>query len=170
MSSPPRYKKLKPKQKQFLRLGCAALALTLTVGTIPFLMSHAADGDNVSTSDVAGAVIDDIEGAGVEKNSTPNVSHSDATAQNEETPIKTSAFSETKTVNGVRISVTAPEGVFPEGAVLSVTKVGGAVRQNVEDAVDAVRDDSVNVAKAYTFDIKVLDQNGNEIQPKGACK
>lgn len=50
-----RYNALKPKQKQLLRLGCAAVALTLTVGAIPFLMSRAAEGDDVSKSDVTGA-------------------------------------------------------------------------------------------------------------------
>ena len=52
-SVPPCYKKRKPKHKQLLRLGCAALALTLTVGTVPFLLSHAAEGDAVTPSDIA---------------------------------------------------------------------------------------------------------------------
>ena len=33
----------KPKQKQLFRLGCAALALALAVGTVPFLRGWAAN-------------------------------------------------------------------------------------------------------------------------------
>ena len=40
-------RKLKPKQKQFLKLCCVAAAMTLTLGAVPFLKSHAAEGDNV---------------------------------------------------------------------------------------------------------------------------
>ena len=46
-------KKIKPGQKRLFRLGCAALALTLTVGTVPFLLSHAAEGETVTPSDIA---------------------------------------------------------------------------------------------------------------------
>ena len=48
----------KPKQKQLFRLGCAALALALAVGTVPFLRGWAAneqavvsDSDSVSGTD-----------------------------------------------------------------------------------------------------------------------
>ena len=67
------------------------------------------------------------------------------------------AFSQSRTVSGVTVSVSAPEGVFPEGAKLSVTAVPAAT---------AERDDNVNVALSFTFDIKVLDKDGEEVQPK----
>ena len=76
------------------------------------------------------------------------------------------AFSESKTIDDVKIMVEAPEGVFPEGAVLDVQKVSSADQYNVDKAVDETRDENVNVAKSYTYDIKVLDQIGNEIQPQ----
>ena len=44
--------KVNPRQKGLIKIGCAALALTLTVGTVPFLMSHAAEGAEVSGSDI----------------------------------------------------------------------------------------------------------------------
>ena len=53
--------RLKPKQKRLVRLGCAALALTLAVGAVPFIRSLAAgktavsDTDFVSGSDAATA-------------------------------------------------------------------------------------------------------------------
>ena len=49
----PRYKKRKPEHKQFIRIGCAALALTLAIGTVPFMRSFAAEEEAaVSGSDM----------------------------------------------------------------------------------------------------------------------
>lgn len=75
------------------------------------------------------------------------------------------AFSQSQSVDGVRVTVTASEGAFPEGATLSVNKVTDSEKEQINQAVEAVRDDSVSVAEAYTFDIKVLDENGTELQP-----
>ena len=79
-------------------------------------------------------------------------------------------FSDMRTVDGVVITVTAPEGVFPEGATLSVSKVKKEEQQDVDRAVDKARDENVNVAASYTYDIKVLDKDGNEIQPADGQK
>ena len=59
------------------------------------------------------------------------------------------------------VHVSASEGVFPEGAELTVDAVPNT---QVETAVAAQRDDSVNVAVSYTFDIKVM-KDGQECQP-----
>ena len=49
----PRRSKLKPKQKRLVRLGCAALAVMLTVGSVPFLRGFAAEEEaSVSGSDI----------------------------------------------------------------------------------------------------------------------
>ncbi|MBR1816254.1 MAG: InlB B-repeat-containing protein [Lachnospiraceae bacterium] len=75
------------------------------------------------------------------------------------------AFIRSESVDGIRVIVTASEGVFPEGGTLSVNKVADVEEEKINQAVDAVRDDNVMVAQSYTFDIKVLDENGIEIQP-----
>ena len=75
------------------------------------------------------------------------------------------AFIRSESVDDVRVTVTASEGVFPEEATLNVNKVTDVEEENINQAVDAVRDDNVMVAHTYTFDIKVLDENGIEIQP-----
>lgn len=67
-------------------------------------------------------------------------------------------------IDGVIITVSAPEGVFPEGSSLSVTKVSASELRRVDAAVEEQRDENVNVASSYTYDIKVL-YNGEEIQP-----
>ena len=73
-------------------------------------------------------------------------------------------FLQTQTLDGVTVTVTAEPGVFPEGAVLSVTKVPVAAQITVDAAVASQRDGS-NVALSYTFDVSILDAEGNPIQP-----
>ena len=47
------YMECNPKRKRLVRLGCAALALTLAVGSVPFLRCWAAEDDAaVSGSDI----------------------------------------------------------------------------------------------------------------------
>lgn len=76
------------------------------------------------------------------------------------------AFEQSETVDGVTVTVKAEEGVFPERAGLSVSKVSKEDTKEAEEAVLEEREDYANVAAAYTFDIKVLDTDGNELQPE----
>ena len=76
------------------------------------------------------------------------------------------AFEQSETVDGVTVTVTAEEGVFPERAGLSVSKVSKEDTKEAEEAVSEEREDYANVAASYTFDIKVLDTDGNELQPE----
>lgn len=75
------------------------------------------------------------------------------------------AFDQSATVNGVVVTVTASEGVFPSDAQLSVKRVSRSDKEYAEGAVEDVRDEDMVVAVSYTFDIKVLDSEGNELQP-----
>ena len=76
-------------------------------------------------------------------------------------------FEAAKTVDGVKVNVSAPEGTFPEGSYLSVEKVSAQVEKEVSEVIDEVRNNESNVVSSYTFDIKVLDKDGNEVQPQG---
>jgi len=80
------------------------------------------------------------------------------------------AFQQTKRLNGIAITVTAEEGVFPEGAVLSADLVPASQTADVDEAIEKEREDGRNVAVSYTFDIKVLDKDGNELQPEDGNK
>ena len=71
-------------------------------------------------------------------------------------------FSESKMIGDVTITVEAAEGVFPADAKLSVTAVSN---ETTKDAVEEEREVDRKVAASYTFDIKVLDSDGNELQP-----
>lgn len=135
----------------------------------------------------------------------------------EETVIENVSFNESVQIDNVLISVSAGEGVFPEGAILSVVKVelkdeefveeynlvedyipelvetsedelveeqeeitaeeklqevlnreiDNETVQQINDVVSENRAEDKKVAISYTYDIKVFDSEGNEIQPKG---
>ena len=73
------------------------------------------------------------------------------------------AFEQMATLNGVNITVIAAPGVFPEGSTLSVELVPVYAQAEVDEAVERERQEGVNVAVSYTFDIKVLDKDGEEV-------
>ena len=86
----------------------------------------------------------------------------------EEIEAEQPAFKDAKTVNGVTVTVSAPEGVFPKGSYLSVESVPVSAQSMMNEAVENERDANANVAVSYTFDIKVLDAEDNEVQPANA--
>ncbi len=162
MGNRERGSRIKEKRK-YLRSSIAILlSVFLAVGNISFPVFAENDIDISTTTDAEEMeVTEDAEK--VEEAAT-------ATEAVEETEI---AFNESKTVNGVKVTVSADKGVFPKGSSLFVRAVGIAEEASVENAVEEERSDDVKVATSYTFDIKVLDADGNEIQPdtsKGTVK
>ena len=97
-----------------------------------------------------------------EKETEESEKDAEEAEESEEAPV---AFDESKTIDGIKITVKAEEGAFPAGSTLSVRKVTASEEKKAEAAVEAERDENANVATSYTFDIKVLDKDGNEIQP-----
>ena len=82
-------------------------------------------------------------------------------------------FDQTVTVDDVEINVKADAGVFPEGVHLSVRKISKNQEEEVAEAIDEIRDDDKSVMFSYTFDITIIDKDGNEIEPdtqKGLVK
>ena len=97
----------------------------------------------------------------------------EAVEEKAEEPSESQPFESSVSVDGVKITVTADAGVFPEGAKIKALKVTGAKEKEALEAVDEVRDSDKNVAASYTFDITVLDKDDNEIEPdneKGSVK
>ena len=74
------------------------------------------------------------------------------------------AFLQDVVIDGVTIEVSAEAGVFPAGATLSARKVTLQEQAEVDEAINEVKDTS-EVVSQYTFDITILDADGNEIQP-----
>ena len=74
-------------------------------------------------------------------------------------------FEQSQIVDNIEVTVRAEAGVFPADAVLSVEKVSGVLEEKANEAVETMREEETQTAASYTFDIKVLDSLGNEIQP-----
>ena len=72
----------------------------------------------------------------------------------------------TKTVNGVLITVDAPEGAFPEGTEMFASEVATSA---VVDAVDEATDYDVTKSDVKAYDI-TFKKDGKEIQPKTAVE
>ena len=75
------------------------------------------------------------------------------------------SFEMSEKMDDVIVSVRADKGVFPEDAVLSVKKLSKKEQKKVDAAVEDEMSEDKNVALSYTFDIKILDADGREIQP-----
>ena len=65
-----------------------------------------------------------------------------------------------RTAGGIKVSVEAPEGAFPENTRIAVTPVNGnSLKDTVSDAV------SGEVLEVQAVDITFFDSDGNEIEP-----
>ena len=131
----------------------------------------ATDGD--ATQEIQIATLDDAEevvseekvAEVVESVGEESTEIADEAAEETAEELNYPAFEQSVIVDGVNVTVAAAEGIFPENSTLSVTKVSGNNKALADLAVDAVRDENVNVVESYTFDIKVFDAFGEEIQP-----
>ena len=83
----------------------------------------------------------------------------------EEEELSELPFEQSQIVDNIEVTVRAEAGVFPADAVLSVEKVSGALEEKANEAVEMAREEEATAAVSYTFDIKVLDSFGNEVQP-----
>ncbi|MCR5249387.1 MAG: hypothetical protein K6E50_02130, partial [Lachnospiraceae bacterium] len=134
------------------RIAAFGLTAVLLVNTVPlevFAADPAGAGDDVSIEAEA-------TGAGGDVSIEAEASYP--------------AFVQSETVDGVKITIGAEEGVFPEGAVLSAKKVTKTREEETLEAVEEERPGEQNVAASYTYDIKVLDKDGNEVQPADESK
>ena len=67
----------------------------------------------------------------------------------------------------VVVRASAPQGVFPNGSSLYVVLVPVYAQEKAEidAAVDAAREEGATPVVSYTFDVKVLNRSGVEVQP-----
>ena len=79
------------------------------------------------------------------------------------------AFYAEKELSDVLVTVQADSGVFPKDATLRVRKLSKVEEQKVDSTVkEKLEEDKQNLLQSIIFDISVLDQNGEEIQPDTA--
>ncbi|HAE44621.1 MAG TPA: hypothetical protein DCG37_03335, partial [Lachnospiraceae bacterium] len=73
-------------------------------------------------------------------------------------------------VDGVIITVAAPEGAFPEGWTVKAKRISQKKSEGITEAIDEKFNGNVNKAASYTFDITILNAEGDEIQPENGKK
>ncbi|WP_033153616.1 MSCRAMM family protein [Pseudobutyrivibrio ruminis] len=79
---------------------------------------------------------------------------------------KEDAFSQTKEIDGVKISMTAAAGVLPKDSHFEAVAITGKSNiSKIEDAVEKNLADTKSVVEVKAFDITIYDANGNEVQP-----
>ena len=79
------------------------------------------------------------------------------------------AFYAEKELSGVLVTVQADSGVFPKGATLRVRKLSKVEEQKVDSAVkEKLQENQENLLQSMIFDISVLNQEGEEVQPDTA--
>jgi len=79
---------------------------------------------------------------------------------------KEDAFSQTKEIDGVKISMTAAAGVLPKDSHFEAVAITGKSNiSKIEDAVEKNLVDTKSVVEVKAFDITIYDANGNEVQP-----
>ena len=109
------------------------------------------------------------EESGNDKATETEIAESDMDGKVNESKVLSPVFDANTEVDDTRIHVTAPEGVFPEGSTVKAEKVTDEIAteigDKIADTIEANENVEKNVAKSYTFDIKVLDKDGVEIQP-----
>lgn len=161
------------------RLISIILAVSMVIGYMPGLdlvvsASSASQYELLASAGDADVDINDISNEADSEAETVTESNTESADEegSEETEEETS-FDETKKIDDVEIKVSADKGVFPVGAVLAVEKLEKEEQEKVDETVSEERENDKNLAVSYTYDIKVLDTNGTEIQPdtsKGEVK
>ena len=71
------------------------------------------------------------------------------------------AFSKTVTLNGMTITVTAEEGVIPQGTTLDAKEVTSQVATDVTNDIQA--DGQTKVTSVIAYDINLIDKDGNKL-------
>ena len=66
------------------------------------------------------------------------------------------AFNQAKTVNGVTVTVTAEEGIIPEGTELTVTEVTDQVQEAVIEKTASDEEADTNVTAVIAYDINLM--------------
>ncbi|MDD6348641.1 MULTISPECIES: SpaA isopeptide-forming pilin-related protein [Erysipelotrichales] len=81
------------------------------------------------------------------------------------------AFNAEKTVDGVKVKVSADANVFPEGTTMEVKKV--TLTTTEKNLISKKQEDDQTAIRQYSFDITMKNKDGEEIEPdtsKGKVK
>lgn len=160
------------------RILVAILSLVITITYMPAAVFAEPISDQKTTqSEVAKDINAPSEESASEKNdaeetSAENSDAEEAASQEESAATdepaetdETDTFTRETEIDDVIVKVEAEAGVFPDDAELVVEKVSKKDEAKAAEAIDEVRPAELNVADSYTFDIKIVDAEGIELQP-----
>ena len=84
----------------------------------------------------------------------------------EEVPGSHPAFEYAETLNGVTVSISAAEGILPEGTTAKIAEVTANVENAVKEKVEseAAETDAVEVKSVLAYDITLYDAQGNVLK------
>ena len=116
-----------------------------------------AEGEAASAAETA----DSADTSGVTDNNGTDTEDADQTEPDPETIAKMPPFSYSERVAGMRVSIEADEGAFPEGTTVAITPIEeDGLAEQVAPAI------SGQVVKVQAVDITFYDADGNEIEPR----
>lgn len=80
---------------------------------------------------------------------------------------KSGIFTKTEIIDNIEINVRADEGVFPSNSILSIKRINNDIANSkIKDAISKDNKSSnLSIEDMYCFDITILDNQGNELQP-----
>ena len=99
-----------------------------------------------------------------EENSTEDLSAIEAILDAVQV-IKSEFFQREQEIDGVKVTVTAKSDVFPDTASLLVSRISEEDQESIDSIIEQERDNNYRVAASYSYDIKIVDENNNELQP-----
>ena len=75
-----------------------------------------------------------------------------------------------KTDDNVNIRIDAKANTIPKDATFKVEEVSLPQQEKIDTTIKKIEEENTNVAESFTYDIKILDKNGIEIEPSKDVK
>ena len=75
-----------------------------------------------------------------------------------------------ETEDGLNVVVKAKPNIIPKNSTLHIEKTTDENEKVIKESIEEVKGDYLKIAKSYTYDISIIDKDGNEIEPSNDVK
>lgn len=151
--------------KKRILAGLLCAVMTASLLATDTISLAAGKTDTVAATSATSPSIDQSEDTSGTSSTASDTSASDSSASDEQSSVISLG---TKKVNGVSITIEAPEGVLPDGASFTVKAITGKDQDKIENIVEKELTDDETLESLQSFDITIYDKDGTEIQPDGS--
>lgn len=151
--------------KKRILAGLLCAVMTASLLATDTISLAAGKTDTVAATSATSPSIDQSQDTSGTSSTASDTSASDSSASDEQSSVISLG---TKKVNGVSITIEAPEGVLPDGASFTVKAITGKDQDKIENTVEKELTDDETLESLQSFDITIYDQDGTEIQPDGS--